>query len=259
MNDYWLYALLIVAGFFIVYKQTIREGRVYRRIPKREFPLEWRTLLVQSVPFYNKLSNRDRTEFEKQVHTFLLNYQIIGKNTTITHKDRVLIAAGGVIPTFRFKNWHYATLKKIILFPDKFTIPETDKMARGLVGRGAMEGQMWLSRKALYQGFDIDTDQINVAIHEFIHLVDMQDGIVDGVLVELMSDADVEKWMHIVKSHSLLIEEGESSVRDYAKTNPVEFLAAVGEYFFESPAVLQSNHPDLYRILDRVFNAKEYN
>ena len=105
----------------------------------------------------------------------------------MTDLDRILIAAGAVIPILRLEKWHYLKLERVVVFPDKFQIPETDKMARGLVGWGEMEGQMWLSRKAIYQGFHDDNDE-NVVIHEFIQWITK---MADGVLEELMAEEDI--------------------------------------------------------------------
>lgn len=213
-------------------------------------------ILEQRVPFYQRLSAALQKDFEEEIHIFLLNYKIAGADTEITDLDRILIASGAVIPTFRLEKWYYKKLEQIIVFPERFQIPETDKMASGLVGWGDMQGQLWLSRKALYKGFHIDNDNKNVAIHEFIHLMDMQDGLVDGVLEELMEAADIEPWLQLVAEKSNKIRRGQDSIREYAKANPAEFLAATGEFYFESPDDLRSRHPKLYRTLDKIFNPK---
>ena len=254
MEDWWVYVILVVGALYVAYYKMKKQRRVYRRLPDRDFPRQWREILQQRVPFYQRLSSSAKKEFENQVHIFLLNVQISGNETEITHLDRVLVASGAVIPTFRLEKWHYATLNDVVIYPDKFRVPDTNKMARGLVGWGGMEGEMWLSRKAVYQGFHLDNDQKNVAIHEFIHLMDMQDGMVDGVLEGLMDEEDIEPWLQLVKEKSERIGTEDSSIRDYAKANPIEFLAATGEFYFESPDLLKSEHPVLYRSLDKIFN-----
>lgn len=256
-NDWWLYMLLILGMVYLAYLRMRKKQRVYRRMPDRDFPRQWQEILRKRVPFYQRLSSSDKRKFEEEVHIFLLNFKISGQDTEITDLDRILVASGAVIPVFRLEKWHYLKLEEVVIFPDKFQIPETDKMARGLVGWGEMAGQVWFSRKALYQGFHVDDDQKNVAIHEFIHLMDMQDGIVDGIPEELMDEEDIEPWLELVKEKSERIGTTVSSIRDYAKANPVEFLAATGEFYFESPDKLRSEHPRLYRALDKIFNPKQ--
>ena len=231
MNKYWFYGILLAGMLVIAYLRMKKKNRIFRRMPDREFPEEWRLILENRVPFYQRLSSAVRRDFEKEIHIFLLNYKIAGADIKVTDLDRILIAAGAVIPTFRL-------------------------IKCGLVGWGEMEGQLWLSRKALYKGFHIDNDNKNVAIHEFIHLMDMQDGLVDGVLEELMEESDIEPWLQLVADKSEKIGLNHVSIREYAKANPAEFLAATGEFYFESPNEMRSAHPKLYHTLDKIFNPK---
>ena len=120
MNDWTLYALLIGAMLLAAYVRMKKRKRVYRRMPDRDFPRQWRTILEKRVPFYQRLSRSEKEKFEKEVHIFLLNYQIVGEDTTVTDLDRILVASGAVIPIFRLEKWHYTKLNKVVVFPDKF-------------------------------------------------------------------------------------------------------------------------------------------
>lgn len=254
MNEWWPYVVLIAGMLFLAHRQMRIKQRTYRRMPDRDFPRQWRVILEKRIPFYQRLSSGAKQEFENEVHIFLLNFQISGNGVEITDLDRVLVAAAGVIPTFRLQKWHYKHLNEVVIYPDKFLIPETDKYATGLVGWGGMEGQMWLSRKALYYGFHNDSDQKNVAIHEFVHLMDMQDGVVDGVLEQNMSEEDIRDWLFLIENKTIKIGEGDSSIREYAGSNRIEFLAATAEFYFESPDKLRSEHPRLFRAMEKIFN-----
>ena len=223
----------------------------------RDFPREWRSILEERIEFYNRLSRTKKTEFERRVHVFLLNVNIVGVDTEVTHLDRILVASGAVIPIFGFSNWNYVNLKEVQIHPGKFSIPGMTDMANGLVGWGAMEGKMMLSRKALVHGFYDQEDQKNVAIHEFVHVLDKQDGKMDGVLDQVMGEVDIMPWLHVINMKMNEIKEGNSSIRDYGAANKVEFLAVVSEFFFESPEKLKSEHPSLYIALDSFFNEKD--
>lgn len=241
-------------GFLIGYSKYKESRNAMKRQPKKEFPSLWRKILRQRVAFYNRLSHAEKTEFERKVHVFLLNVRIRGMETEVTHEDKILIAAGAVIPIFRFKKWHYANLDEVQLFPDKFPIPNTDKMANGLVGWGAMEGKMMLSRKAVHHGFYDNTDNKNVAIHEFIHILDKQDGKIDGMMGKVMNEVDIMPWLHIINIKMNEIDFGDSSIRDYGAANKAEFLAVVSEFFFENPQRLKTEHPGLYNALDSFYS-----
>lgn len=237
-----------------MYKLKMRKS--YKNEPERPFPGLWRQILNDRVQFYAQLSSTDKKEFERKVHIFLLNVPIRGMETEVTHEDKILVAAGAVIPIFRLSQWHYSNLQEIQLFPDSFLIPNTNQKANGLVGWGAMDGKMMLSRKALHLGFDVSTDNLNVAIHEFIHILDKQDGKIDGVLGKIMEDVDITPWLQIVEAKMKEIDGGTSDIRKYGATNQGEFLAVVSEYYFENPDKMRSEHPALYNALHSFYHEK---
>ena len=248
---------VIIGLVFILFKRKWSGGGERYpglRKPDREFPYQWREILEERVNFYRKLNRDERKLFEYKVHVFLLNVRIIGVRTEVTHLDRMLIAASAIIPIFRFKDWYYAELREVLLYPEEFPIPTTDKMANGLVGWGEMEGKMILSRRALYHGYSDQNDGKNVGIHEFMHLLDKSDGEVDGLLENLMDEDDIAPWLYIIKEKMNEISLDNSDIREYGGTNEAEFLAVVGEYFFEKPEQMKVDHPALYNALDGFFN-----
>lgn len=258
MNSIFIFVIIgVLIGVFFGYSKLKLINTAFKREPNRPFPQPWRELLTEYVGFYNRLNSIKKTEFERKVHIFLLNVKITGVGTEITHLDRVLVASGAIIPIFGFKSWHYANLDEVQIYPNKFQIPNSTKMANGLVGWGAMEGKMLLSRKALYHGFYDQTDQQNVAIHEFIHILDKQDGKVDGVMKDVMNEIDLMPWLHILNKKMHEISKGNSSIREYGSANNAEFLAVVSEFFFESPDKMKEEHPDLYSALNSFYNPQE--
>ena len=253
-NEITLLLLLIgaVIGGLIGYSRWSLRGESNLRMPERTFPNEWRRILQEKVEFYNRLPSSNKTDFEKRVHVFLLNVQVTGVDTEITHTDRILVAAGAIIPI-----WHYSNLKEVQIHPNKFVIPTTDTMASGLVGWGAMEGKMMLLRKAIEHGFYDQSDNKNVVIHEFIHVLDKQDGEMDGVIEQVMNEIDIMPWLQIINMKMQEIGKGQSTIRDYGVTNKAEFLAVVSEFFFENPERMKTEHPALYNALNSFFNPRD--
>jgi len=257
MNSTYVYVAIGVAiSILIGYSRYSLRKSSSKKNPDRPFPQQWRALLTQHVAFYNRLNPSERTKFENRVHIFLLNVQIVGIGTEVTHLDRILIASGAIIPIFGFDSWHYSNLHAIELHPDQFLIPNTQQYANGLVGWGKMEGKVKLSRKALVHGFYNNNDQKNVAIHEFVHVLDMQDGKIDGKMAKIIQEIDLKPWLQIIHTKMKAIEAGNSSIRNYASTSNAEFLAVISEFFFENPDKLEREHPDLYRMLDHFYNPK---
>lgn len=44
-----------------------------------------------------------------------------------------------------------------------------------------------------------------------------------------------------------------SDINEYAATNRAEFFSVVSEYFFSRPQLLESKHPELYQLLEEIF------
>jgi len=97
----------------------------------------------------------------------------------------------------------------------------------------------------------------NVGIHEFVHLVDKEDGEIDGIPKVLIDRNFVGPWLLEIKKEMKKIEKGNSDINPYALSNNAEFLAVVSEYFFDNPEKFQKRHPALYRSLSTIFDRDE--
>lgn len=228
------------------------------KIPSGPFPPQWRGILANHVPFYNALSHKEKRHFEYKVQEFLLNCRITGISTEIDTTDKLLVASSAVIPIFEFKNWRYVNLSEVLLYPtmfgDKFEIEGQNRRTLGMVGSGYMEGKMILSKLALLHGFKNETDKKNTAIHEFVHLIDKSDGEIDGVPSLLLEKQYAIPWIDLIDKKIEEIFESRSDINPYGGTNRSEFFSVVSEYFFERPKLLERNHPQLYNLLEQIFN-----
>ncbi len=214
-------------------------------------------ILLNNIRFYYNLSSLNKKHFEYKVEEFLLNVNIIGVETIITETDRILIASSAIIPIFAFKNWKYRNLKEVIVYPSNFNMSfKTTGLLRdikGLVGTGYMEGKMLLSKTALHHGFSNQTDKRNTALHEFIHLIDKADGIVDGIPKLLLEEPNQIPWLEYMYKQIGLIKTKQSDIHEYGATNEMEFFSVASEYFFERPKLLKKKHPKLYNKLKHIF------
>ncbi len=244
--------LLITIILFIIYKNR----KVWKK-PDSEFPIKWKTILQKWVPFYTKLNNEEKELFEYKIQEFLLNCTITGIDTDVDETDKLLIAASAVIPIFAFPEWKYKNLDEILLYPRSFNseydITGKNRNILGMVGTGYMERKMILSKQALRKGFKNETDKRNTAIHEFIHLIDKMDGTVDGIPHVLLEKQYVIPWVDMIEQKIETIVKRKSDINPYAKTSRIEFFAVLGEYFFERPHLLKKKHPELYDILEEIF------
>ena len=220
-------------------------------------PGAYRAILDGHVAYYQKLSDADKTKFEKRLDAFLGDVHIEGVGTEITDVDRVLIASSAEIPIFGFPDWKYKNLTNIILYPDTFDqeyqFEGEDRNILGMVGSGYMNGQMLLSRAALVKGFSKSAGDGNTAIHEFVHLLDKSDGDTDGIPTNFMDRAYTIPWLKMMHQEMHRMAAGKSDINPYGLTNEAEFLAVAAEYFFEKPDQLKHKHPEIYAALSKVF------
>ena len=225
--------------------------------PTTQFPDTWRKILDEKVLFYHNLNLQEKLRFEFDIQRFLANVRITGVHTEIDITDKLLVASSAAIPVFGFPEWNYTFLNEVLLYPSSFdssyNINSKEEMITGMVGSGAMEGKMILSKPSLHRGFDNTTDKQNVGVHEFIHLLDKEDGEIDGIPATLHGKEYSLPWLELIRKKTAEIMKGKSDINEYAATHQREFLTVAGEYFFERPDQLKQNHPELYDLLAIAF------
>lgn len=244
--------VVIIALFLLFRKQRVKA------VPLSEIPDKWRAILSKEVRFFRELPEDQQSLFLTEVSRFLARIPVNGVKLEVTLEDRLLVASSAVIPLFGFPDLDYQHLDEVILYPGhfdrEFDFENPKELITGMVGNGPMEGKMILSRKALHIGFDNTQDKHNVGIHEFIHLYDKEDGVIDGIPEAFVDKSFVLPWLKLMEGKIKDIHSDDSEIRDYGGTNNQEFLAVAGEYFFERPHLLQQKHPELYQMMVKTFN-----
>lgn len=251
--EYVLIVIALILGVIIWQKKSKKTSKKDIIVPEK-----WRKILINKIPFYQNLDSDRKNRFETDVFQFLSTTKITGVNVEVNLEDRLLVASSAVIPLFGFPQWSYSFLDEVLLYPSSFDrnfqLNNPDEIITGMVGSGAMEGKMILSKPSLHAGFDIENDKKNVGIHEFVHLFDKEDGLIDGIPPGLESEVSSLPWLNLIKEKTNEINANRSDINDYATTNRQEFFAVASEYFFERPKLLQKKHPKLYNVLSEVFN-----
>ncbi|MTI19717.1 peptidase, partial [Fulvivirga sp. RKSG066] len=182
-----------------------------------------------------------------------------GIRLEVTDLDRLLTACSAVIPLFNFPKWSYTHLHEVLLYPAhfdrNFSTEDPEEVITGMVGSGRnLDGVMILNRQSLHHGFKNVSDKRNVGIHEFVHILDKQDGEIDGVPMALNNQENAKPWLKLMHKNMQKIKQGKSDIDEYAATGEEEFLAVTSEYFFERPDLFKSKHPELYKSLKKVYH-----
>jgi MtfA peptidase len=230
-----------------------------RPLKKVRLPDGYKDLLTQHVPFYRALDEARKIRFENKLKEFLGYIRITGVDTQVEDLDTLLVASSAVIPIFGFPEWRYYNLRDVWLYADAFNADNYSTKGKGrdvlgMVGEGPMQMLMILSRPALREGFADTSGKENAGIHEFVHLLDKEDGAVDGLPEALLKRQYCLPWLNLMADNIDAIKAGKSDINIYGSKNKAEFLAVAAEYFFEQPGQFKQKHPALYELMTQIFH-----
>jgi len=126
-----------------------------------------------------------------------------------------------------------------------------------LSGEAMHGGPVMLSWRDVEDAGESAAEGYNVVIHEFVHVMDMRDGLADGVPA-LPDRAAQEEWIQVMADEydrfCDRIDADEYTLLDpYAAEAPEEFFAVASEAFFVAPREFQAEHPALYTLLAKFF------
>ncbi|MGB3005271.1 MAG: zinc-dependent peptidase [Chitinophagaceae bacterium] len=249
-------AVLLLIFIIILFAFRIRKDGVATPLPEN-----YRELLTDYVKFYRELDDVSKVKFEKRIENFLSAVKITGVNATAEDLDLILIASGAIIPVFAIADWQYINLHEVLLYPGAFNQDfdqeGSDRPVAGMMGNGAMQDVMIITKWQLRQGFINNQDSHNTAIHEFVHLIDKMDGTMDGVPEIILERKYTERWRNLMDSTIWQMKNFGSDIDMYGATNRIEFFAVISEYYFEQPDLLKANHPELYEMLVRIYKTKK--
>lgn len=239
--------------------QAQREARALAR---RAIPDALWALTLARLPFLAHRSAADLAELRRLASLFLDDKEFSGGHGLEVSDDMALaIAAQACLPVLRFGLAAYGGFVGIHVVPDEVVvrrehIDDDGVVHEGdepLVGEVQPGGPMMLSWRHVAAGAEVDPWVCNVVIHEFAHVLDMADGVSDG-MPPLPPELDREHWQTVLGAafarFSARVRWGRPTLLDpYAANGHDEFFAVASEAFFVTPVAFQREHAALYRLL----------
>jgi Mlc titration factor MtfA (ptsG expression regulator) len=240
-----------------------RKRKVLRAQP---FPAAWRRILKQRVPYVNRLPADLQLQLKQHMQVFLAEKAFIGCNgLDITDEVRVTIAAHACLLILNRPSGYYPNLRQVLVYPDSFVVERDEVDAAGvahrarqvLAGESWSQGQVILSWQDTLHGAAVVDDGQNVAIHEFAHQLDQENGSANGAPL-LVRRAQRGSWSRVLGAEFAALQArshraDDGLISDYGATDPGEFFAVISEAFFERPADMAQAHPALYRELSQFY------
>lgn len=241
-------------GFAAAYALRWRSGRRAARrraLLASPFPESWRRLLLEQYDHYDRLPAPWRVRFEDDVRLFLAEKRITGIGLEATPELRLLVAASAVTLSLGWPEYEWDQLSEVLLYPQDFDRDYSFDNEE-LAGQAHPWGTVILSVPALRESLEDPDDGYHVAIHEFAHLLDVDQTQFDGTPVGLASQRSAE-WETLARKEMERLRRGKSVLDPYGAEDPVEFLAVAVEAFFETPLALRRRHRELYGMLGEYF------
>lgn len=228
----------------------------------------WQLTLARH-PFLAERSAADLAELKRLCSLFLASKEFHGvAGFEVTDEVALAVAAQACLPVLRLGLAPYAGFVGIVMHADEVVAQREVMDEDGVVHRyeeqlagEAMEGgPLMLAWGQVAAGADpaAGLDSVyNVVIHEFAHVLDMGDGIADGV-PPLASPAARERWLAVLEAEwqwfCEQVDEGYATLIDpYGAEAPEEFFAVAAEAFFVAPRELRLEQPALYELLAGYF------
>ncbi len=140
--------------------------------PKR-LTLEQMVVLNNEFDFYKKLSPKQKVYFEHRVATFIATYPFYGKELLlVTEQMRILIASTAIMLTFGMRKYLFTVIDKVIIYPDIYYSTTNEEYHKGEFNP-RMQAVVF-SWKHFLEGYDNSTDNLNLGLHEFGHVLHYQ-------------------------------------------------------------------------------------
>ena len=253
-----------IVGVVLRHRTLARTSR-RRAALEQPFPERLRSFLLESYDHYERMDPAWQARFEDDIRLFLVETRITGIGVEATEELRLLVAASAVSLSVGWPEYEWDQLTEVLLYPDDF---DRDYAFGGHERSGETHpwGTVILSVPSLHESFEVPDDAYHVGIHEFAHLLDVDQTHFDGIPVGLSGDR-AREWVEVAKQEMERLRreseppgrrvqrsrQGRSAFDTYGADDRVEFLGVAVEAFFEIPQVVRRRHPKVYAILSEYF------
>ena len=244
----------------------LRVRRERAAVRRRAIPDDlWKRTLIR-YPFLQRRAPADAAELRRLTSLFLDRKEFnAAGGLKLTDAMVVAIAAQAVLPVLRLGLARYDRFVGIVVHPEQVVarravadedgvVHEYDEVLSGEAMEGGPVMLSWHDVRSA--GRSAET-AYNVVIHEFAHVLDMEDGLADGVPL-LPPELPLREWTNTLGSEfeafvQRVQAEEPTALDPYGSQGEEEFFAVASEAFFVSPVPMKEEHPALYGVFVRFY------
>ena len=217
-----------------------------------------KAIIARNVPMVARLPAGLARRLEGDIQVFLAEKSFSGcAGFEVTDEVRLTIAAQACMLALG-RGAGFPRLVQILVYPGAFVVERLRPEPSGILqeqrqvlsGESWVQGQVVLSWEDVLAGARDPDDGRNVVLHEFAHQLDQEKGYANGA-PWVPGRERRQRWSEVfARSYALLQARAAaglpSLLSDYGATAPAEFFAVACEVFFERPADLALEDPQLY-------------
>jgi len=220
-----------------------------------------REKLINDFPVFARVPEQLRDELEGLIHVFLAekSFEACGDLSEVTEHMQCVIAAEACLLLVNRRHNYYRKLRSILVYPTAYKARNDQGGEDVRLGESWGSGSVVLAWDSVVSGGRNDEDGSHVAIHEFAHQLDQDDGAGDGVPPLSGGRGAYRDWSltfskAFEKFQRKLDKRKRTVIDPYGATNPAEFFAVATETFYEKPKQLHKHYPDVYEQLRQYYN-----
>jgi Mlc titration factor MtfA (ptsG expression regulator) len=237
------------------------------KLLEKPFADTWKQYLHENVAAYRLFDDEEKARFHDLVAVFVAekNFeQCGGLDADEAEWDEIRVTIAGCACQMlvgRQDHDLFSEVVSLLVYPSAVVAKAQNRSffdpglepVRGdmpVLGLAVKGGAVVLAWDSVLRGARHPHDGHNVVIHELAHKIDYLDGVADGT-PPLDGRAARRAWVAAFApaylAHKERAEHGKKSfLSDYAVTNEAEYFAVATEAFFEKPADLARELPDVY-------------
>lgn len=246
--------------------QAWRRRADARAVARRPIPDDlWKRTLVR-YPFLRRRDPADAAELRRLSSLFLDRKEFSAAGgLRMTNDVVVAIAAQACLPVLRLGLGRYDGFVGIVVHPNPVRVRRQHLDEAGvqheydeeLAGEAMQGGPMMLSWTDVRRAGRDAGAAYNVVIHEFAHVLDLADGLADGVPL-LPRGLPRAEWTAVLQQDYAeflrRVDADEATTLDpYGASGEDEFFAVASEAFFVAPADMRAEHAALYALFVRFY------